>query len=125
MFASSTLSFVIQEIPQNYITTAFGVFSHLTFFSRVLCANMHFKCRAEVEEEVAPLSKTIQKHTVHSHLSLNRLKIWSALIFLYLLYDSDIMENGMFTSHILTTCSNLYSHLLASMLEALICRIRS
>lgn len=54
MFASSTLSSVIQEIPQNYITAAFGVFSHLTFFSRVLCTNMHFKCRAEVEREVAP-----------------------------------------------------------------------
>lgn len=61
MFASSTLYTVIQGIPQNYITAAFGVFSHLTFFSRVLCTNMHFKCRAEVEGEVAPPLKNYSK----------------------------------------------------------------
>lgn len=61
MFASSTLSSVIQEIPQNYITAAFGAFSHLTSFSRVLCTNMHFKCLAEVEGEVAPPLKNYPK----------------------------------------------------------------
>lgn len=48
-----------QEIPQNYMTAAYGVFGYCQHLLRALCTSMHFECCTELNGQSHPAKKTL------------------------------------------------------------------